>query len=359
VRETDTVARFGGDEFTICLSELKSVGNADTIAQNILKEIAQPIQLQDDQLYLSASIGIALYPDDAVTGSDLLKQADQAMFSAKESGRNRAHYFKPSMQEYAVARKQMIKDLRTAVAESQFSLTFQPIVEMRTGKPRKAEALIRWVHPDKGEISPSEFITVAEDCGLITEIGHWVFRQATLQAKVWQHKYHPDFQVSINTSPRQFLCEGNLHQQWLDFLQEVDLPTNSVVVEITEGVLMDANMHNTNQLLMFRDAGLEVALDDFGTGYSSLAYLKRFDIDYLKIDKAFVRNLTENSDDQVLCEAIIVMAHKLGIKVIAEGVETEEQRRILVEAGCDYGQGYFFSRPLPVDQFEKAMAKLV
>ncbi|MDF1588485.1 MAG: EAL domain-containing protein, partial [Gammaproteobacteria bacterium] len=357
VRDTDTVARFGGDEFTICLTGLVAADDVNAITETILNAMAQPFQLPDEQLYLSASIGIAVYPDDAASIPDLLKQADQAMFSAKYSGRNRAHYFKPSMQEYAIARKTMINDLRIAVAASQFTLCYQPIVTLASQEIYKAEALIRWQHPQNGTVSPIHFIPVAEESGIISVIGDWVFRQAALQAKVWQQKYHNNFQISINTSPKQFQNDSNMHIDWLAFLKEIDLPSNSVIVEITEGVLMDSDNINTNQLLKFRDAGIQVALDDFGTGYSSLAYLKKFDIDYIKIDQTFVRNLENSSDDQVLCEAIIIMAHKLGLKVIAEGIENEQQQQILKEAGCDYGQGYLFSKPVSVANFEKMMVQ--
>lgn len=355
VRDTDTVARFGGDEFTLFLTELRSVGNADTVAQHILKAMTTPIELNEEQFYLSVSIGIAMYPDDASTIPDLLKHADQAMFSAKFSGRNRVRYFDASMQAQALAKKELIKELRKAIGTHQFSVYFQPIVEMNSGAVNKAEALIRWQHPERGFISPREFIPLAEDSGMISEIGDWVFRQAVLQAKKWQIKYDRDLQISINKSPKQFQSKQQVHEDWINFLNDIDLPESSIVIEITEGLLMDTSLANSRQLLMFRDAGIGVALDDFGTGYSSLAYLKKFDIDYLKIDREFIQNLAQNSDDQALCEAIIVMAHRLGLRVIAEGVETEQQRQILLAAGCDYGQGYLFSKPLPADEFEKLL----
>jgi len=353
IRDSDTVARFGGDEFSIFLTDLKAATNADAVAQNILKEMGRPFVIKDEQFFLSVSIGITLYPDDTLNIPDLMKQADQAMFVAKDSGRNCAHYFKPIMQEKAILRKEMIEDLRIAITDNQFLLHYQPIVEMVTGKTHKAEALIRWLHPSRGLISPVEFIPVAEDTGMIIDIGNWVFQQASMQAKKWQQELGNEVQISINRSPKQFQMEDKEHEEWLDYLKNIDLPSSLVVIEITEGLLMDTNSSNTEQLLVFRDAGIQVALDDFGTGYSSLSYIRKFDIDYIKIDRAFVSNLEESTDDLALCEAIIVMAHKLGIKVIAEGIETEQQRQLLFDAGCDFGQGYLFSKPMPADEFER------
>jgi EAL domain-containing protein (putative c-di-GMP-specific phosphodiesterase class I) len=245
--------------------------------------------------------------------------------------------------------------LHEALANGQFRLVYQPIVDLATGDIHKAEALIRWQHPTRGLVSPAEFIPVAEATGMIIDIGEWVFQEATRQVAQWRAKQHVEFQVSINKSPVQFQKEGDGHLAWFEHLRELGLPGQSIVVEITEGLLMDADTAITRQLLAFRDAGIQVSLDDFGTGYSSLSYLKKFDIDYLKIDQSFTRNLSPEADDLALCEAIIVMAHKLGIKVIAEGIETEEQCDLLIAAGCDYGQGYLFSKPVPADEFERLL----
>ena len=200
--------------------------------------------------------------------------------------------------------------------------------------------------------APAEFIPIAEDTGMIGDIGDWVFREAARQAASWRASHHATFQISVNRSPVQFHSEASIHNAWFDHLQKLGLPGQSIVVEITEGLLLDTDAAVTDQLLAFRDAGMQVSLDDFGTGYSALAYLKKFDIDYLKIDRSFIHNLAPDSNDMALCEAIIVMAHKLGLKVIAEGMEIIEQRDLLATAGCDYGQGYLFSEPLPAKQFE-------
>lgn len=353
VRETDTVARLGGDEFTIILSDLDDLGSVSRVAQEILRKLSEPFSLGSEVVYISASIGITLYPEDATEIEVLLKNADQAMYAAKNLGRNRYSYFTPSMQQAAQHRMQIANDLRVALSRDQFWIAYQPIVDLATGNIYKAEALLRWQHPTKGFISPKEFIPVAEDTGLINEIGNWVFRQAAKQVKIWRNSLHPEFQISVNKSPIQFYNEGETHLAWYDHLKELGLTGQSVVVEITEGLLLDANPLVTDRLLEFRDAGIQVAIDDFGTGYSALSYLKKFDIDYLKIDQSFVRNLAPGSDDMALCEAIIVMAHKLGMQVIAEGVETEEQRDLLIAAGCNYAQGYLFSKPVPAEDLEK------
>ncbi|TAK62869.1 EAL domain-containing protein [Methylobacter sp.] len=355
VRNTDTVARLGGDEFTIILTQLHEQDSIERLAQDILCQLAKPFDLAGDCAYVSVSIGITLYPEDTDDIDTLIKNADQAMYAAKAQGRNCHHYFTISMQEAALTRMRLINDLRNALAECQFWLAYQPIVELTTGNIRKAEALIRWQHPTRGLISPAEFIPVAEATGMIIDIGEWIFREAAQQAVRWCTEHHDDFQISINKSPVQFQKEGNGHLVWFDYMRELGLSGQSIVVEITEGLLMDAGAMITGQLLAFRDAGIQISLDDFGTGYSSLSYLKKFDIDYLKIDQSFTRNLTPKASDLALCEAIIVMAHKLGIKVIAEGIETREQCDLLIAAGCDYGQGYLFSRPVPADEFKNLL----
>jgi len=356
VRNTDTVARLGGDEFTIIVAELQEQDSIERLAQDILNQLTKPFELAGEIAYVSVSIGITLYPEDTDDIDVLIKNADQAMYAAKDQGRNCRHYFTISMQEAALTRMRLINDLRNALVERQFRLAYQPIVELSTGSIHKAEALIRWQHPTRGLISPADFIPVAEATGMIIDIGDWVFREAAQQAAQWRIKHHEQFQVSINKSPVQFQKEGNGHLAWFEHLRELGLPGESVVIEITEGLLMDAGALITGQLLAFRDAGIQVSLDDFGTGYSSLSYLKKFDIDYLKIDQSFTRNLSPDANDLALCEAIIVMAHKLGIKVIAEGIETQEQCDLLMAAGCDYGQGYLFSKPVAADEFEKLLA---
>jgi diguanylate cyclase (GGDEF)-like protein/PAS domain S-box-containing protein len=352
VRESDTVARLGGDEFTVILSEVEDTKNVERVAQSILRILAEPFQLGDEVAYISASIGITMYPNDAANVEDLLKNADQAMYVAKNLGRNQTSYFTAALQEAAQERRRLTHDLRGALAADQFILHFQPIVDLATGRIHKAEALIRWQHPERGLVEPMEFILLAEETGLINEIGDWVFKESARWAKRWCDQLAHDFQVSVNVSPVQFLSAEHSCDAWSAYLHGIDLAGQNIVIEITEGLLLKAASGVTDKLLKFRDAGIQVAIDDFGTGYSSLSYLKKFDIDYLKIDKSFVDHIETDINDMVLSEAIIVMAHKLGLKVIAEGVETEAQRKLLSDAGCDYAQGYLFSRAVSPEAFE-------
>lgn len=359
VRESDTVARMGGDEFVVILPEIDDPANIERISQKIIAKLASPFLLGEEKAFISASIGITLYPSDADSMETLLKNADQAMYVAKNMGRNRMSYFTPLLQENAQKRMRLINDLRVALASDQFRVYYQPIVELATGQIHKAEALIRWMHPTRGMVEPSEFIPLAEETGMIVEIGDWVLRQAMHQVKRLQVSYHKGFQISVNKSPVQFRRDNPLKaEEWLKELGKSGVLAGSLVVEITEGVLLDDDGNVRDRLLALRDAGVQVAIDDFGTGYSSLAYLRKFDIDYLKIDKTFVNNLGDQQDDMALCEAIIVMAHKLGLKVIAEGVETELQRQLLLDADCDYAQGYLFSKAIPGEELEEMLLKV-
>jgi diguanylate cyclase (GGDEF)-like protein/PAS domain S-box-containing protein len=357
-RDSDTVARLGGDEFTVILTQLEDSKFAEVVAQKIINCMMEPFVLGEDVVYVSASIGITLYPDDALEVEQLLKNADQAMYAAKNMGRSRFSYFTYTLQLSAQSRVRLIHDLRVALAADQFRVYFQPIVHLATGRIHKAEALLRWDHPERGMIGPTEFIPLAEESGLIIEIGDWVFREATRWLTRWHGIVPHGFQISVNASPVQFRTEGNIpHDTWSDHLSSLGIPGTAVIIEITEGLLLDADPDIVNRLLRFRDAGIQVAIDDFGTGYSSLAYLKKFDIDYLKIDQSFVRMLGTDNNDRALCEAIIVMAHKLGLGVIAEGVETEEERQWLIDAGCDSMQGFLISEPVTPERFELLLSK--
>ncbi|RDE22462.1 bifunctional diguanylate cyclase/phosphodiesterase [Motiliproteus coralliicola] len=350
VRETDTVARLGGDEFLLLLDNVADIAAIERIAKNILRQMSEPYSLLDHRSYVTASIGITFYPDDANSEEVLLKNADQAMYAAKGKGRNRFHYFTPEMEVLAQTRRRTLEQLREAIQRQQLEVYYQPIIDLSCGGIRKAEALLRWNHPD-GQISPLQFIPLAEETGLIVEIGNWVFTEVARQSEAWARTYQVELQVSVNTSPAQYLDDHCCKPEWFEDILAQGLDPARLCVEITEGLLMEPDQTILQKLLMFRDNGVEVSLDDFGTGYSSLAYLKQFDIDYLKIDKSFVSNLSPTSHDRVLCQAIIAMAHTLGIKVIAEGVETEQQQQLLRQIDCDFAQGYFYSRPLPADQF--------
>lgn len=352
VRESDTVARQGGDEFTVLLPGLSDRNPVERITEAIIAAIDHPFRLGNDLAYVSASIGITFFPQDADSPTDILKNADQAMYHAKDAGRNRFSYFSPSMQEHALQRLQLGKDLRSALAEGQLALHFQPILHLASGAVRKAEALLRWNHPTRGQIPPDEFIPVAEELGLIDAIGTWVFERAIDFILHWRAlcPTSAGMQIAVNASPQQFLRGQSLEVLMLR-LESVGLPGSCISIEITEGLLLDEQPVVIAQLARLSAAGIQVSIDDFGTGYSAMAYLKRLDIDTLKIDRSFVRDLTTDPGDLAITEAIIAMAHKLDIKVVAEGVETLAQQERLSAAGCDYSQGFLFSRPLPEAAF--------
>lgn len=356
---SDHVARLGGDEFVAILPAIADHDNAARAARQLIQALDHPFELNGHLAYVAASIGIAYYPDDSTSSDTLLSYADQAMYAAKSLGRNGFQRFTPSLQQRARQRLELSNDLRRALSEHQFEVYYQPIVELGSRRIVKAEALIRWHHPQRGMVSPAEFIPIAEDIGVIGEIGNHVFEQATTMALRWNAQQSEStspaeaLQISINISPRQFVT-GSCNT-WIDSLQRRGLPSALLSAEITEGLLLDERPAVVDTLLAFRDAGIQVSIDDFGTGYSAMSYLKKFDIDYLKIDQSFVRDLTTDPGDLAIAEAMIVMAHKLGIKVIAEGVETEAQYALLQQAGCDHAQGYLFSRPVPATEFERLL----
>ena len=355
VRQSDTVARMGGDEFTVLLPSLDTSLVAERIAQQVTERLAEPFQLGAEVAYASASVGITLYPEDGQTTEMLFKQADQAMYAAKAAGRNRYSWFTPQMRREAELRHSLANDIRTALAENQFELHYQPIMCLRTGQVSKAEALIRWHHPERGPISPGLFIPIAEDTGLINDIGHWVSQEALQTLVRWNsstpERGRPRICISVNRSPREFLTPGT-HEEWVHTLRAHGVPPEALIVEITEGLLLDDREEVTSKLSAFRDRGIQLALDDFGTGYSAMSYLQRYDIDFLKIDRSFVKHLATSSRDRAIADAVIAMAHALGIRVIAEGVEHEDQRDLLAAAGCDFMQGYLCAPALPAHEFE-------
>jgi diguanylate cyclase (GGDEF)-like protein/PAS domain S-box-containing protein len=355
VRETDTVARLGGDEFTVILPEFGERAHLERIVQTILHSLAQPFELGDSAGYISGSVGITLYPDDAQDVEGLLKHADQAMYVAKAEGRNRFGYFTESMQQEVSQRLAMTNQLRKALPNGELEVYYQPILELVSGRIVKAEALLRWQHPELGMVSPAKFIPLAEESGLIHEIGEWVFQETLARIREWHARFGEIIQVSVNKSPVQFEQPDSV--SWPELIGEMGLPGACVTVEITEGLLLNKSARVKQRLLEFRNNGIEVSIDDFGTGFSALSYLKLFDIDYLKIDRSFVADLATDESDKALVDAIIVMAHKLGIRTIAEGVETAEQQDLLRKLGCDYVQGYFYSRPVPAGEFTDLLAR--
>lgn len=354
VRETDTVARLGGDEFAVILPDVNR-SRIEIIAQNIIHVLNRPFILDQNQVeqYISTSIGIVLYPQDGADIESLMKHADQAMYKAKLEGRGRFCYFTRSMQYEAFEKMILTHHLRNALVNNELQVYYQPILDLFCKRIIKAEALLRWKHPERGMIEPSIFIPLAEESGLIQEIGEWVFQQVCSDIKQWQNAFGYLIQVSVNVSPTQFKYLSN--HSWSASLAQLALPGNSINVEITEGLLLKDASNVKDRLLEYRNAGIEVSIDDFGTGFSSLSYLKKFDIDYLKIDRSFISNLINNETDRALVEAIIVMAHKLDINTIAEGVETIEQQDLLIQFGCDYAQGFYYSEAISMEEFEKLL----
>jgi diguanylate cyclase (GGDEF)-like protein/PAS domain S-box-containing protein len=352
VRKSDVVSRFGGDEFTVLLTNIESADDAENVANKLLFELSQKFMFDLEAYFISVSIGITMIPNDGSKAESLLINADQAMYEAKNNGRNRFRFYENFMQEKIQKRMTIAQTLREAIKENEFILYYQPIMHLRTGEIHKAEALIRWQKSDGTMVSPADFIPIAEESGSITQIGAWVFEEAVRQVQLWRNNYVSNFQISVNKSPVQFRNEGK-RSLILDLMQAHNLSNDAIVVEITEGILMEQTSDVQNKLLEFEKRGVGVSLDDFGTGYSSLSYLKKFDIDYVKIDQSFIRNVVSDYNDQVLCEAILAMAHKMGILVIAEGVETQEQKEYLSSIDCDYIQGYLISKPISAEEFEK------
>lgn len=348
MRATDTLARIGGDEFVAILPGLGHVQDAERVAEDIVSVLQRPFELAGGaQGTISGSVGIALYPSDAADAEELLRHADQAMYAAKNSGRNRYTYFTDDMQSAAQQRARLALDLRRAAVQQEFELHYQPIVNLKTGVVERAEALLRWRHPERGLLNPADFIAGAESSGVLLDIGDRAFRQAADQVLAWQRELGRPFQVTINITSAQLRDEAH---GWLGYVESLRLPPRSLVADVSEDILNEPAGHVFERLGRLHALGMQVALDDFGTGHSALAQLKKFDIDYLKIDRSFVAGLTGNSGDLALCEAIILLAHKLGLEVVAEGVETEAQLALLTAAGCDLAQGYVFARPAPADE---------
>ncbi len=349
--DSGCVARIGGDEFMIILPDVTDKPVIEIVANCIQVELNKVFNINGNAINITTSIGITRYPNDTNEAGQLVINSDQAMYASKKKGRNCYSYFDKEMYEETRYKSKLICDLKKAVSKDQFILHYQPIVDLKNNSITKAEALIRWNHPKRGLVSPLEFIPLAEESGSINEIGDWVFKTAIDHTAKIQEKSDQNFQMTINTSPMQYAKNGMDVPSWFEYLSTHGLNGENIIVEITEGVLMEARESVVKRLFQLRDLKVGVAIDDFGTGYSSLSYLKKFDIDFLKIDRSFVKNLKADSDDVVLIQAIIVMAHQLGIKVVAEGVETKTQRDILIESGCDYAQGYYFSKPLAGSDF--------
>jgi diguanylate cyclase (GGDEF)-like protein/PAS domain S-box-containing protein len=350
VRGADTVSRPGGDEFVVLLAELSQPDDAVTMAGRILRTVAEPHSVDQHDLRVTTSIGVSVYPDDGLDAETLIKNADTAMYQAKENGRQSYQFFKPAMNARAVERQFIEESLRRALDRQEFAVHFQPIISLKTGVITGAEALIRWTHPARGPIPPGLFIPIAEDCGLILPIGRWVLRKACEQARAWVDAGLPLITMAVNVSAMEFRHEGFLEGLLLT-LEESRLDPRSLELELTESVLMNRVDSTAAILHTLKKSGVRVAVDDFGTGYSSLSYLRKFPIDTLKIDQSFVRQIDSAADDAVIVTAVISMAQSLKLRVVAEGVETPNELEFLRSHQCDEAQGYYFSHPVPAPQF--------
>ncbi|GGP65326.1 hypothetical protein GCM10009347_33950 [Shewanella algicola] len=351
VRNHDTVARLGGDEFTLIIEGINDVERASEIAEKVKQSLMQCITINGAQVYVTGSIGLTFYPADGRSVEDLVKHADQAMYLSKSKGRNRYEFFSYIIEEQAIEKRRILEEIRVALSEDQFVLYYQPIFDLDGINVSKAEALIRWQHPQHGLIGPNEFIPMAEQNGLIEDIGNWVREQAIHDAAQWYYISGQIMQVSVNCSPLQFDRAGQWVDDWVLACNKQGLPRDTMVIEVTENTLMDPESPIQQQMHRLSHNGIDIAIDDFGVGYSSLAYLQRLDIDILKIDRSFIQHMETNESSIALVRAIITMASHLKVQVVAEGVETTGQHQILQQLSCDYLQGYLFAKPMPKDQF--------
>jgi len=354
VRAADTVSRQGGDEFVVLLSEVAQAEDAAITARRMLQAVAEAHGVDHHDLHVTTSIGLSIYPDDGLDAETLIKNADTAMYQAKENGRQSYQFFKPAMNVRAVERQSIEESLRRAVEREEFTLHYQPKISLATGEITGAEALIRWTHPTRGAVSPAQFIPVAEDCGLILPIGKWVLREACRQARAWMDAGLPLRSVAVNISAMEFRQEEFLRGVFA-ILEETGLHPRCLELELTESVLMKHVDSTESILKALRARGVQVAVDDFGTGYSSLSYLRRFPIDALKIDQSFVRQITSAPDETSIVTAIISMGRSLKLRVVAEGVETQQELAFLQAHHCDEAQGYYFSRPVFPQEFAKLL----
>ncbi|KAF0225407.1 MAG: hypothetical protein FD176_458 [Rhodospirillaceae bacterium] len=353
VRESDTVARLGGDEFAVVLTNLDDPEGASNVAESIIASIGEPFGLDEHEVNTSTSIGITIFPDDAVDTEFLLKNADLAMFRSKAEGRNNYHFYVAEMDAEIQARKVVEHDLRIALGTDQLEMHYQPLIEMKTGEVVGCEALIRWKHPTRGWVSPVEFIPIAERTDLIVPLGRWILHRSCLQGRDWARAGLPPLKIAVNLSPVQFKNHTALLAMIADILDQTGFPPDQLQLEITEGIAMQNVEATVDVLKQLRDMGILISIDDFGTGYSSLNYLKRFPVDKLKIDRSFVVDIGLHPDNAAVVNAIVTLGHSLGTRVNVEGVETIEQLDFLKAHGVDEAQGFYFAKALPSDQFAR------
>ena len=356
VRTSDTVARIGGDEFNLIISDIKQAEYASEVAVKILKEIRKPFTVNAQELNISTSIGISVFPDDGAQIDGLLSYADIAMYYAKDHGRNRFQFYNPVINRSSLERIDFENRLRRAIERGELRLYFQPLVNVGTGKMFAVEILVRWQHPEQGLLLPGQFFKIAEDIGLLGDIDAWVLKAAGNQIKTWIDQGIKPLSVTVNLSAGQFQSP-DLVKSVTRILEETALPPECLDIEITETAAM-GNIENTiKRLRELSSLGIHISIDDFGTGYSSLSYLKKLPINRLKIDKSFIRDIATDPDDRTIITAVTSMAHHMGIRTVAEGVETEEQLSFLRDSGCDEAQGFLFSRPLPADRFRELLMR--
>jgi predicted signal transduction protein with EAL and GGDEF domain len=346
LRASDVVARLGGDEFVVLLPELPAADHATTVARKILAAVLEPIVVQQQICRVTASVGVALYPQDAADEHMLMNNADAAMYQAKEEGKNNFQFYSPAIKTQSLERLALESALRSALPRHEFSLHYQARLNLKTNTITGVEALLRWHSADLGAVSPAQFIPVAEQTGLIVPIGRWVLQTACAQNVAWQREGLPPMAVSVNLSARQFQ-DDSLLSDLAQVLKDTGLAPELLELEITEGMVMHDMDRALMQLHAIKQMGVRIAIDDFGTGYSSLAQVKRFPIDALKVDRSFIRDVGSDGKDRAITEAIIAIGRTLHLTVVAEGVETAEQQSVLRENGCDEIQGYYFSRPVP------------
>lgn len=354
VRESDTVARIGGDEFTVILPNCEGA-DIERIAEKIIRELDRKFVLDGKEAFVSASIGITIYPNDGKDAQTLIKNADAAMYKTKEEGGNGFNFFETQMNILAAKRAEIEIELNQALEKGQFELYYQPVIDLRKERICQVEALLRWNHPKWGLVNPSEFISISEGTGLIVTLGHWVLAEAIQQALQWQATIDPPISVSVNLSPRQ-LQQDNLLPPLRELLNGI--PPDIITLEITQNSLIEVRESVTDFFIEIREQGVNITLDDYGTGYSSLSFLRRFPIDYLKIDRSFVDDIETSTSDLSLVATIISMGRTLGVQVIAEGVETEKQLKYLRSMGCDAIQGFYFCPPLPKSEFEQYVCSI-
>jgi len=354
VRESDTVGRQGGDEFVVVLSELDAAEYAGISAAKLLAALTMPYHIGPHDLHVPVSIGVSIYPDDAQDAETLINHADTAMYHAKEAGRNNYQFFKREMNIRATERQFIEASLRVALERNEFSLHYQPKIDLSTGAITGVEALLRWKHPERGFIPPAQFVPIAEDTGLILPIGKWVLREACRQSREWLDAGFAPMPMAVNISAAEFRSKEFVENVRTS-LEESKLDPQGLELELTESVLMKHAESTVSMLNSLKDIGVQLTVDDFGTGYSSLSYLRQFPVDSLKVDQSFVHEISAHKDDAAIVSAVISMGNSLKKRVIAEGVETREQLDFLTAEGCEQAQGYYFNRPMAADQFAKLL----